>query len=82
MERQIQLIKNITELSLRRRLTSGLLFLFILNNVCALVIVFLTGFGLMVLSEKVILAVLADTVAQAAACFLTITRSCSRTVQS
>lgn len=73
-EREVVFVERMTNITLRRHLTYGLLSLFALNTVSGLVIVFLVGVGLMSLSEKLVLAVLADTIAQAAACFFTVTR--------
>lgn len=60
--------------SLRRHIVYGLLIQFILNTLGALAVIFLVGFGLMHLSEKVILAVIPETVAQTAAMFFYVTR--------
>lgn len=70
----IAFVDSMTNIMLRRHLTYGLLALFILNTVGGLAIVFLVGVGLMSLSEKLLLAVLADTTVQAAACFVAVTR--------
>jgi hypothetical protein len=48
--------------------------LFVLNGLCALALVFLVGFGVLILSDKVIMTFLLETVAQAAAVFVIVAR--------
>lgn len=60
--------------NLRRHIAYGLLIQFILNALGALAVIFMVGFGLMSLSEKIILAVIAETITQTAAMFFTVTR--------
>lgn len=60
--------------TLRFKVTYCLLALFALNVLCVLTVVFLVGFGKMSLSEKLIMTLLAGTVAQAAAIFLSVTK--------
>lgn len=61
-------------LILRMAVTFSLLVLFAVNVLSVVSVVFLVGFGKMALSEKLIFTLIAETVAQAAAIFITITR--------
>lgn len=61
-------------LTLRMVVTFSLLALFAVNVLSVVAVVFFVGFGKMLLSEKLILTLIAETVAQAAAIFITITR--------
>lgn len=63
-----------TVLTLRLAVTYSLLALFGINVLSVLSIVFLVGFGKMSLSEKLILTLILETVAQAATVFVIITR--------
>jgi hypothetical protein len=63
-----------TIIALRYMVTYALLALFILNVLCVFVVIFFVGFGKMCLSEKLILALLAATVAEAATIFLSVTK--------
>jgi hypothetical protein len=63
-----------TILLLRKAVTFSLLALFAVNVLSVISVVFLVGFGKMALSEKLIFMLIAETVAQAAAIFITITR--------
>jgi hypothetical protein len=71
---ELQLEKARTDLTLRSRVAYFLLGLFALNAVSALVAVFLVGFGRMALSNAVIISLIGETVAHAAAMFLTVTK--------
>jgi hypothetical protein len=62
------------ELRLRRQVAYFLLFLFALNTVSALAIIFLVGFGLMTLSSTVIISFIGETIAYTAAMFFTVTK--------
>ena len=73
-EIEIRVRGQVTDINLRERVAYCLLFLFALNTLGALLIVFLVGFGKMNLSDKIIITVLGETVAQAAAMFLTVTK--------
>jgi len=70
----LQLAEARTNLTLRSRVAYFLLGLFALNAISALVVVFLVGFGLMILSNAVIISLIGETVAHAAAMFLTVTK--------
>lgn len=63
-----------TDITLRKRMAIWLLVLFSVNTAGALAMVFLVGFGLMILSEKVIMSVLGATVIEAAAMLFTVTK--------
>jgi hypothetical protein len=63
-----------TDITLRKRMAYWLLVLFSVNTAGALAIVFFVGFGLMNLSEKVIMSVLGATVVEAAAMLFTVTK--------
>jgi hypothetical protein len=63
-----------TDINLRSRVGSVLLFLFAVNTLGALSVIFLNGAGLLVLSDKVLIAVLAATVVQAATMLFTVVR--------
>jgi hypothetical protein len=71
---ELQLEEARIDLTLRSRVAYFLLGLFALNAVSALVAVFLVGFGLMVLSNAVVISLIGETVAHAAAMFLTVTK--------
>jgi hypothetical protein len=71
---ELQLEEVRINLTLRRRVAYFLLSLFALNAVSALVAVYLVGFGLMVLSNAVMISLIGETVAHAAAMFLTVTK--------
>lgn len=71
---EFQLEEARTDLALRSRVAYFLLGVFALNAVSALVAVFLVGFGLMVLSNAVIISLIGETIAHAAAMFLTVTK--------
>lgn len=71
---ELQLEEVRTNLTLRRRVAYFLLSLFALNAVSVLVVVYLVGFGLMVLSNTVMISLIGETVAHAAAMFLTVTK--------
>lgn len=71
---ELQLEEVRTNLTLRRRVAYFLLSLFALHAVCALVAVYLVGFGLMVLSNEVMISLIGETVAHGAAMFLTVTK--------
>jgi hypothetical protein len=66
----------------RTRLQSSvahcLLAVFTLNTIAALAMIFLVGFGRMVLSESLIMTLLAETVGQAAAIFYIVAKSLFR----
>jgi hypothetical protein len=59
---------------LRLKVTYCLLALFALNVLCVLAIIFLVGFGKMSLSERLIIILLGETMAQAAAIFFSVTK--------
>ena len=63
-----------TNLTLRRRVAYFLLSIFALNTISTLAAVYLVGFGFMVLSNHVILTLIGETVAHAAAMFFTVTK--------
>ena len=63
------------DLKLRRRVDYFSLSIFTLNAIGALTVVFLVGFGQMVLSNNVLITLILETVAHGAAVFMTITRS-------
>lgn len=71
---ELKLEEARTDLTLRFRVAYFLLGIFALNTVSALAVVFLVGFGLMVLSNAVIISLIGETVAHAAAMFLTVTK--------
>jgi hypothetical protein len=58
--------------NLRRFVAFGLLGLITLNTIVTLTAIYLVGFGLMNLSDKIIFTLLGQTVAQIAATFLTV----------
>jgi hypothetical protein len=62
-------------IKLRRFVAFVLLGMITFNTLLTLTAVFLVGFGLMTLSDKIILTLLAQTVAQIAATFLTVVKS-------
>lgn len=64
----------ITDITLRRRMANWLLILFSVNTAGALAMVFGVGFGLMSLTDKVIMSVLGATVVEAAAMLVTVTK--------
>jgi hypothetical protein len=63
-----------TDITLRKRMAYWLLVLFSINTASAITMVFFVGFGLMNLSEKVIMSVLGATVVEAAAMLFTVTK--------
>jgi hypothetical protein len=63
-----------TSLILRRRVAYFLLLLFALNTVSALAVIFLVGLGKMILPNVVIISLIGETVAYAAAMFFTVTK--------
>lgn len=63
-----------TDIALRRRMANWLLILFSVNTGGALAMIFFVGFGLMSLSDKVIMSVLGATVVEAAAMLVTVTK--------
>lgn len=73
-EFRFRLEEGRVNLALRRRVAYFLLGLFALNTVGALVVVFFVGFGLMVVSNTVIISLIGETVAHAAAMFFTVTK--------
>jgi hypothetical protein len=72
--KELLLEEGRTNLTLRRRVAYFLLSIFALNAVGTLTAVYLVGFGLMVLSNTVILTLIGETVAHAAAMFVTVTK--------
>lgn len=62
------------KLCLQRHGAYLLLVMFALNSIGALAMVFLVGFGLMVLSDKLLLTVIGETVSHGAGVFLIFTR--------
>lgn len=63
-----------TEIALRRRVTYLLYGLLALNTASTLAAVFLVGFGLMALSNQVIITLILETVAHVGAMFFAVTR--------
>ena len=74
-EEELRVEEGRTALTLRRRVAYFSLSIFTLNALGALVVVFLVGFGLMVLSKEVIITLILETVAHAAAVFMTVARN-------
>lgn len=72
--KELLLEEGRTNLTLRRRVAYFLLSIFALNTVSTLAAVYLVGFGLMVLSKTVILTLIGETIAHAAAMFVTVTK--------
>ena len=66
--------QHLEKVSLQRYVTLSLLALFLLNSISALVMVFLLGCGKIILSEKVILTVIGQTISQAAGVFVIVTK--------
>ena len=62
-------------ISLREKVAYALLTLLMLNTVSVLAIIFLVGFHMMALPERLILTLIGETVAQAAAIFFSIIQS-------
>jgi hypothetical protein len=71
----LRIQEGITDLTLRRRVAYFSLIIFTLNAICAMTVVFLVGFGLMALSNNVIITLILETIAHAAAIFMTVTRN-------
>ena len=67
--------QELTTSRLQRWVAYCLLAVFALNTLSALAVIFLVGFGRMVLSESLIKTLLAETIAQAAAIFFIVTKS-------
>lgn len=63
-----------TDITLRRRITYLLYGLLALNTASTLAAVFFVGFGLMVLSNQVIITLILETVAHVGAMFIAVTR--------
>ena len=59
---------------LRQMVACCLLALFTINTLSVLAIIFLVGLNKMILSERLIMTLLAETVAQAAAIFFSVTK--------
>lgn len=72
--KKLALEEGRTNLTLRCRVAYFLLSIFALNTVGTLAAVYLVGFGLMVLSNTVILTLIGETVAHGAAMFVTVTK--------
>lgn len=73
-EGQVRVESGKLDIALRKRVAYWLIALFSVNTASALTMIFLIGFGLMTLSEKVIMSVLGATVIEAAAMLFTITK--------
>ena len=73
-EYELRLEAGRAEIDLRRRVANLWLGLFTLNAVCVMAIVFLVGFGLMSLSAQVLVSLIVQTIAHAAAMAMTVTR--------
>jgi hypothetical protein len=67
-------MKEREAISLRRNLTYCLIALFSINALSVLVIIFLVGLKRMELPEKLIMTLIAETVAQAATIFFSVTK--------
>jgi hypothetical protein len=64
---EIQRQKDLVDLTMRRLITWILPMIFALSVLSTIITVFLVGFGIMVLSDKVIIALIAETIADIAA---------------
>lgn len=72
--KELEIEEGRTNLILRRRVAYFLLSIFALNTVSTLTAVYLVGFGFMALSNTIILTLIGETVAHAAAMFITVTK--------
>lgn len=73
-EGRVRVASGKLDIALRKRVAYWLIALFSVNTASALAMIFFIGFGLMTLSEKVIMSFLGATVIEAAAMLFTITK--------
>lgn len=73
-EGRVRVESGRTDIRLRKHMAYWLLGLFTGNTMGALAMIFFVGFGLMSLSEKIIISVLGATVVEAAAMLITVTK--------